>query len=127
MRVDEDMEEDAQPASQQEQKEQDRRGATYGAGDRATCGTGQHQTETMQVYTRRVVKMPIRQVQRDELGTLPTFTIPVKANSGPPTVGTTPTKLKNTYAPLEPLGSETEGRDSDRLSFNSVSGASVGS
>ena len=39
---------------------------------------------------------------------------------------TTTTKLKNTYAPLEPLGSVTKGRDSKRLSFNLVFGASVG-
>ena len=42
-------------------------------------------------------------------------------------MGTAATKLKNTYAPLEPLGSGTEGRDSERLSFSSISGASVGS
>ena len=71
--------------------------------------------------------MPIRQVQREELGTLPTFTIPFMANIGPPAVGTAATKLKNTYAPLELLGSGTEGRDSERLIFSSVSGASVGS
>ena len=81
----------------------------------------------MQDYIRRAAKMPIRQVQRKELGTLSTFTIPVRASSGPPAVGTTATKLKNTYAPLEPLGSGTEGRDNERLSFSSVSGASVGS
>ena len=71
--------------------------------------------------------MPIRQVKREELGTLPTFTIPVRVNSGPPAVGTATTKLKNTYAPLEPLGSGTKGRDSERLRCTSVSGASVGS
>ena len=71
--------------------------------------------------------MPIRQVQREELGTLPTFTIPIRANNGPPAVGTTTTKLKNTYAPLEPLGNGTEGRDNERLSFSLVSGASIGS
>jgi len=71
--------------------------------------------------------MPIGQVQREKLGTLPTFTFPVSAGSGPPTVGTTTTKLKNTYAPLEPLGNGAEGRDNIRLSFSSVSGASVGS
>jgi hypothetical protein len=81
----------------------------------------------MQDYIRKAAKMPIRQVPREELGNLPTFTIPVRANSGPPSVGTTTTKLKNTYAPLEPLGSGTKGRDSDILSFSSVSGASVGS
>ena len=85
------------------------------------------QTETMQNYIRRAAKMPIRQVQREKLGTLPTFTIPVKASSGPPAVGTAATKLRNTYAPLEPLGSGSEGRDSESLSFTSVSGASVGS
>jgi hypothetical protein len=42
-------------------------------------------------------------------------------------VGTTATELRNTYAPLAPLGSGTEGRNSERLSFSSVSRASVGS
>jgi hypothetical protein len=118
MGVDEVMEEDAQHASQQEQTKQDRRGATDGAADGAAGGSGQQHTKTMQDYIRRAAKMPIRQAQREELGTLPTFTIPVKASSGPATVGTTATKLKNTYAPLEPLGSGTEGRDSERLSFS---------
>ena len=71
--------------------------------------------------------MQIRQAQSEKLGTLPTFTIPIRASSGPPTVRTSATKLKNTYAPLEPLGNGTEGRDSERLSFSLVSGASVGS
>ena len=71
--------------------------------------------------------MPIRQAQREELGTLPTLTTLVRASTGPLTVGTTATKLRNTYAPLEPFGSETEERDIERLSFSSVSGSSVGS
>ena len=35
------------------------------------------------------------------------------------------TKLRNTHAPLAPLDTGVEGRDSERLSFRSVSGASV--
>ena len=49
--------------------------------------------------------MTIKQVQREELGTLPSFTILVSASNGPPTVGTTVTELRITYAPLAPLGS----------------------
>jgi len=127
MGVDEDMEEDAQPVTDQEHTEQDRRGAAHGAADGAAGGSGQQHTKTMQDYIRKAAKMPIRQVPREELGTLPTFTIPFRASSGPAAVGTTATKLKNTYAPLEPLGSGAEERDSDRMSFSSVSGVSVGS
>ena len=42
-------------------------------------------------------------------------------------MGAAATELRNTYAPRAPLGSGTKGRDSERLSFSSVSGASVGS
>jgi hypothetical protein len=127
MGIDKDMEEDAQPAAEQKQTEQDMRGATNGVANGAACGSRHHQLETMHDYIRRAAKMPIGQVQREELSNLPTFAIPVRASNGPPTVGTTATELRNTYAPLAPLGSGTEGRDSERLSFTSVSGASVGS
>ena len=89
-------------------------------------GRGKHNKTGAQQQTEQQME-PIKQVQREESGTLPTFTIPVKASSGPSAVGTATTELRNTYAPLAPLGSGTEGRDSERLSFNSVSGASVGS
>jgi len=110
---DEAMEEDEQQAAKQEHTEL------------PPSGSCQHHTETMQDYIRRAATMPIRQVPREELGPLPTFNIPIRASSGPPSVGKIVTELKNAYAPLAPLGSGTEGRDNDRLSFNSVSGASV--
>ena len=67
--VDEDMEEDAQHETEQEHAKQDGRGAADGTTDGATCGSGQHHTETMQDYIKRAAKMPIRQIQREELGT----------------------------------------------------------
>ena len=100
------MEEDIQPAAEQGQTKHDKRSAKAGIADGAVGGAEQ-QTETMQDYIKRAAKMPIRQVQREELGTLPTFTIPVRASNGPPTVGTAATELRNTYAPLAPLGSGT--------------------
>jgi len=112
---DEDMGEDAQPAAKQGQTEL------------PPGGSGQHQTETMQDYIRRAAARPITQAPREELGPLPTFTIPVTARNGPLAVGTAATEVRNTYSPLAPLGSGTEGRDNERLGFSSVSGASVGS
>jgi hypothetical protein len=81
----------------------------------------------MQNYIRRAAAMSIRQVPREELGPLPTFTIPTRARNGPPTVEITVTEHKNTYAPLAPLGNGTKDRESESPSFSSVSGASVGS
>ena len=115
--INEDMEEDVHPVAEHGQVQQDMRKAADGAADGAVSGAGQ-QTETMHDYIIRVAKMPIRQVQRDELDTLPIFNIPIRANNGPPAVGTTTTESRNTYAPLAPLGSETEGRDDERPSFN---------
>jgi hypothetical protein len=60
MGVDEDMEEDAQPAAQHEQTELDRRGAANGGADGAASGHGQHQAEIMQDYIKRAAKMSIR-------------------------------------------------------------------
>ena len=90
-------------------------------------GTRQHQPETLQDCIKRAAMMSIKQVQREELGTLPTFAILARASSGPPAVGIAATEVGNTYSPLAPLGSGTKGRDNERLSFSSVSGASVGS
>jgi len=109
------MEEDEQQATEQ------------GHTELPPSGSGQHHSETMQDYIRRATTMPIRQVPREELGPLPTFTIPIRASSGRPAVGKTITELKNAYAPLAPLGSGTEDKDSEKFSFSSVSGASVGS
>ena len=71
--------------------------------------------------------MPIRQVPREASGPLPTFTIPTRARNGPLAVGNTTTELRNAYATLAPLGSGTEGKHIERLSFSSISRASVGS
>ena len=109
------MEEDAQQAAKQGQTEL------------PPIGSGQHHTETMQDYIKRAAAMPIRKVPREDLGPLPTFTIPTRARSGPPTVGNKATELRNVYAQMAPLGSGAEGIDSDRMSFSSTSRASVGS
>jgi len=79
----------------------------------------------MQDYIRRAAAMPIRQVPREELGPLRTFTIPIKARSGPLAVGNTTTEMRNTFFPLAPLGTGIEGRDNKSLSLSSFSGASV--
>ena len=108
-------------------EEEEVHAAKHGQTELPPSGSSQHQPETMQDYIRRTTTMPIRQVPREELGPLPTFTIPIRASSGPPAVGRTFTELKIAYAPLAPLGSGTEGRDNDSLSFTLVSCASVGS
>jgi hypothetical protein len=112
---DEAMEEDAYQATEQGQNEL------------PPSGSGQHQPKTMQDYIGRAAAMPIKQIPREELGPLPTFTILIRARSGPQAVENTATELRSAYAPLAPFGSGTEGIDNERMSFSSLSGASVGS
>ncbi len=50
-----------------------------------------------------------------------TLHLPAKANIGPVAVITTGLNLRNNYAPLEPHRSGTEGIESGKLSFGSVS------
>jgi len=102
------MEEDAQHATEQGQKEL------------PLNGSDNYQPEKMQDCIRRAAAMPIRQVPREELGPLPAFTIPTNTRSGPPTVGIIVTEQRNTYASLAPLGSGIEGRDNERLSLSSL-------
>jgi hypothetical protein len=71
-------------------------------------------------YIKRAAAMPICYAPKEELGALPTFIISSNARCGLAAVGTSTTGIRNTYAPLAPLGSGAEGRDNDSLSFGSV-------
>ncbi len=68
-------------------EEDEQQAAEHGQTELPPSGSGQHQTETMQDYIRKTTTMPIKQVPREDVGPLPTFTIPIRASSGPPAAG----------------------------------------
>jgi len=105
MEGDEDMEEDAQQATKH--------------GQTKLLPAGQVSTNPRQCMTtsKGQPRCQLGKYQRRKWP-LPTFTIPNKARTGPPTVGITVTEMRNTYSQMAPLGFGTEARDIERLSFS---------